>query len=107
KVDRNFGDAHYELSKVYLKQGAMMQGYTELLRTVDLQPNNLQARIDLGNLLLAGHQADKAADQANAVLALQNKNADAYALLSAIAATKGDRAEALKQINQALAIDPN
>jgi len=107
KVDRNFGDAHYELSKVYLKQGAMMQGYTELLRTVDLQPNNLQARIDLGNLLLAGHQADKAADQANAVLALQNKNADAYALLSAVAATKGDRAEALKQINQALAIDPN
>lgn len=107
KVDHNFGDAHYELSKVYLKQGAMMQGYAELMRTVDLQPNNLKARIDLGNLLLAGHQPDKAADQANAVLALDSKNADAYALLSSIAATKGDRAEALKQINQALALDPN
>ena len=41
KVDRNFGDAHYELSKIYLKQGAMMQGYAELMRTVDLQPNFL------------------------------------------------------------------
>lgn len=70
KVDHNFADAHYQLSKVYLKQGAIMQGYAELMRTVDLQPTNLQARIDLGNLLLAGHQTDKAEEQANAVLAL-------------------------------------
>lgn len=107
KVDHNFADAHYELSKVYLKQGAMMQGYAELMRTVDLQPTNVQARIDLGNLLLAGRQTDRAAEQAKAVLAQQSNNADAFALLSSIAAMKGDRAEALTQIQHALAIDPN
>jgi tetratricopeptide (TPR) repeat protein len=107
KVDHNFADAHYQLSKVYLKQGAMMQGYTELMRTVDLQPGNLQARIDLGNLLLAGHQPDKAEEQAKAVLSIQDNNADAYALLSSIAAVKGDRTEALAQIQHALTLDPN
>src|ERR1700720_21305 len=68
KVDRNFAEAHYQLSKVFLKQGSLMPAYAELMRTVDLQPKNIQARIDLGNLLIAGKQAARAADQANAVL---------------------------------------
>src|SRR5215469_3004855 len=62
KVDHNFAEAHYELGKVLLKQGTVMAGYGELRRAVDLQPNNLKARIDLGNLLVAGRQADRAAD---------------------------------------------
>src|ERR1700754_2481013 len=107
KVDRNFSDAHYELAKVYLKQGSMLPGYAELLRTVDLAPNNIQARIDLGNLQVAGNAPDKATEQARAVLAIDSNNADAYALLSSIAARKGDRAEATTQIQKALSIDPN
>ncbi|MEO6981596.1 MAG: tetratricopeptide repeat protein [Edaphobacter sp.] len=107
KIDHNFADAHYQLSKIYIKEGNFMPAYAELMRTVDLQPGNIQARIDLGNLLLAGKQPDKAADQAQAILSLQNNNADGYALLSSIAASKGDRTEALAQIQHALSIDPN
>ena len=92
KVDHNFADAHYELSKVYLKQGSMLPAYAELLRTVDLQPSNIPARIDLGNMLVAGNEPDRAKEQANAVLAIQANNADAFALLANIAARKGDRA---------------
>src|SRR5271170_101863 len=107
KVDHNFADARYQLAKVFMKQGSIMAAYGELMRTVDLQPSNVQARIDLGNILLAGKQTDKAAAQANAVLAIDSNNADAYALLSSIAMSKGDRADALTQIQHALAIDPN
>src|SRR5260370_5520147 len=107
KVDRNFAEAHYQLSKVRIKQGSMLPAYGELMRTVDLQPANLPARIDLGNLLVAGRQPAKAAEQANAVLAIDSNNADAYALLSSVAIANGDRAEALPQIQKALAIDPN
>jgi Tfp pilus assembly protein PilF len=106
KVDRNFADAHYELAKVYIKQGSMLPGYAELLRTVDLAPNNVKARIDLGNLQLAGNAPDKATEQARAILALDSNNADAYALLSNIAARKGDVAESTRQIEKALSIDP-
>ena len=35
KVDHNFGDAHYELAKIYLKSGSIKEGYGELMRTVD------------------------------------------------------------------------
>src|SRR5882757_3679686 len=107
KVDRNFADAHYELGKVYLKQGSAMPGYAELMRTVDLAPNNIKARLDLRNLLLAGNALDRATAQANAILAIDSNNADAYALLSGVATRKGDRAEALTQIQKALSIDPD
>ncbi len=107
KVDHNFADAHYQLSKVYLKEGSVAPGYQELRRTVDLQPGNIPARIDLGNLLLAGRLPDRAAEQANAILAIQNNNPDAYAILAGVAAAKQDRAEALTQIQHALAIAPD
>lgn len=107
KVDKNFGDAHYELAKTYIKSNAMLQGYTELMRTVDLQPGNIQARLDLGNMLAAGKQPKRATDQATAVLTIDGNNADAHALLSSIAATENDRATALAEIQKALAIDPN
>lgn len=107
KVDHNFGDAHYELSKVYLKQGSMLPAYAELMRTVDLQPTNLQARIDLGSMLVAANEPDRAAEQAKAILVAEPNNADAYALLANIAARKGDRAGALTQIQHAISLDPH
>ncbi len=107
KVDHNFATAHYELAKVYIKQGSMLPAYAELMRSVDLQPSNVAARIDLGSMLLAANEPGRATDQANAILAIQSNNADAFALLSSIALRKGDRTEALAQIQHALAIDPN
>lgn len=107
KVDHNFAEAHYQLGTVYLKMGSLMPAYAELNRAVALQPGNLKARIDLGNLLLAGKAPDRAVEQANAVLAAKPDDGDAFALLASIAAVKGDRATALTQIQHALAIDPN
>ena len=86
KVDHNFAEAHYQLSKVYLKQGSVLAAFQELRRTVDLRPNNLQARADLGNMYLAGRLPDKAAEQAEAILAIDSNNADAIALLAGVAA---------------------
>ena len=106
KVDRNFAEAHYQLGDTYLKMGSVMPGYSELTRAVALQPGNQKARLDLGNLLLAGRQYDRAAEQANDVLSLNSQSADAHALLSSIAAGRNDRPEAIAQIQQALALDP-
>src|SRR5580692_11549283 len=69
KVDKDFAPAHYELAKAYIQLGNPMPAYGELLRAVDLDPSNKQARIDLGNMFLAGHAGDRAAVQAKAVLA--------------------------------------
>ena len=55
KVDQNFADAHFELAKTYLKMRSVTPAYFELMKTVDLDPNNIKAHITFGNLLLAGH----------------------------------------------------
>jgi tetratricopeptide (TPR) repeat protein len=109
RIDKNYGDAHFELAKLYLKMGSGMPAYHELLRTVDLLPQNLEARVDLGNILMLGRPPalDRATDQANAVLAINPNYADAYALLSGIARQKGDTAEAMKDIERAIALDPS
>jgi tetratricopeptide (TPR) repeat protein len=107
KVDKTYGDAHYELAKTYMKMGNAMPAYAELVRTVDANPSNLQARVDLGNLLLAGRSPDRAEAQAKAVLAIDPNFAGAYELLAGVAQKRGDNAEAIKNIQRALQLDPS
>lgn len=107
KVDKNYADAHYELAKTYLKMGNAMPAYQQLAQTVDLAPGNLPARIDLGNIFLAGNAPDKAEAQAKAVLAANPKDADAYALLAGVANARGNHQESMDNLNRALQLDPN
>jgi Tfp pilus assembly protein PilF len=81
KIDKNFADAHYELAQAYVHLSQFSQAYGELMRTVELQPTNYKARIDLGNLLLAAGKTSIAQAQANVVLAAQPNNPDVHAML--------------------------
>ena len=107
KIDKNFADAHYALSQTYLHLGAMSAAFGELQRTVALQPANVKARIDLGNMYLAGNKIDDAQAQATAVLGAQPNYADGYALQARIAARRGQKDLALDQIHHALELAPN
>src|SRR5574340_887887 len=55
KVDPRFASAHYQLAESYAKLGIWQSAYNELQRTVDLQPSNLNAQLQLGALLLGSH----------------------------------------------------
>ena len=107
KIDKGFGDAHYELAQAYVHLGQYNAAYAELAHTVELEPTNYKARIDLGGLLLASGNVDRALQQANAVLAAQPDNADAHAMLSAVDFRKGNKDQALVEIHRALELDPN
>ena len=107
KIDKNFAEAHYALARTYLHMGALNAAYSELQRTVSLQPANYKAKIDLGNMLLAGGRIDDAQAQADAVIAAQPDNADAHALLSRVAARRGQKELALTEIRRALELAPN
>lgn len=107
KIDKNFPDAHYGLAQSYLHMGALTPAFGELRRTVDLQPTNYKARIDLGNMLLAGGKIDEAQAQADATLAAEPNNADGHALLARIAARRGQKDAALTEIQRAMELAPN
>ena len=107
KIDKFFAPAYYELAKTDLQMGSAQPAYQNLMATVDLDPKNIDARITLGNMLLAGRATDRAEDQAKAVLAINPNNPDAYALLAGVAQKKGNNAEARTDMQRAIAIDPN
>lgn len=107
KIDRNFAEAHYALAQTYLHMGAFSSAYGELQRTVGLQPANVKARIDLGNMLLAGGKIDDAQAQASAALTAEPSNADVHALLSRIAARQSQKDLAMTEIHRALDLAPN
>jgi cellulose synthase operon protein C len=105
QIDPRFADAHFQLSQAYLKQGYWSGAYQELLRTVDLAPQNVKALTDLSKLLLAGHKFEDAHDRAKAALALDARNADAEMALAdadiGMEDTQTGLAEAQKAIQMA------
>src|SRR5260370_7441324 len=56
EVDITFAAAHYQLAQSYVKLQDWQHAYTELNRTIELQPNNYKAHVDMANLLIAGGQ---------------------------------------------------
>ena len=107
KVDEDFADAHFDLAQTYEQMGDFSAAIRELARTVDLQPANYPARIDLGNLLFANGKTDQAQAQADVVVKAQPNNPGVHALLSAIAVRRGQNDQALIEIRRALQIDPS
>jgi Tfp pilus assembly protein PilF len=107
KIDKNFADAYYARSQAYTHLGAFSSAFNDLRRTVILQPANYKARVDLGNILLAGNQPDQAKVQADAAVAAQPNNPDVHELLSHIAEKRGDKDLAMTEIQRALQLAPN
>jgi len=70
ELDPNRADAHYGLAKALLREKKIRQAYWELQETVRLDPGNLDARFEYGQLLLFGKESDieNALSQAEAVL---------------------------------------
>jgi len=67
-------EAHYELAHAYEHLGRSAEATSELTRTVELQPSNYKAQVELGNLLFANGKTGQAQVMANAVMAKQPNN---------------------------------
>jgi tetratricopeptide (TPR) repeat protein len=106
QVDPRFADAHYQLAQAYFKLGAFQSAYAELMRTVELQPNNMAAQVDLGNLLLGARQLDEADKRARLVLDKDWNNAEAHALAANIKAAKGNNDDAIQEMRKAIQLKP-
>lgn len=107
KIDPRYADAHYELAKCDVRLGYAGAAYKELIDTVELAPRNWKAQIDLGDMLLAAHQFDKARTKADLVLAQEPNNADAQALKANIDSAQGNAKQALDEMQASVKLDPS
>ena len=107
QIDPQFAEAHYELAQTYVKLGVWKGAYAELMRCTELQPDNVAAHIELGNLLLAARNLDQAGQQAEIALGKDSTNTEALALKANVLAANNRFGDAVEQINKAIAIAPS
>ena len=106
QIDRHFAEAHYKLAQCYLKQGSFAAAFQELARTVDLQPDNMPAQLNLGQLLLRGGKGKEAKERALLILRSDPKNIDARILLAGADVELGDK-EALQEAQETARMAPD
>ncbi len=88
------GLAHYAL-------GEAAQAFSFLLRTKELAPDNLDARVKLGTIYLLGGKPEEARQEASAVLSKEPKNFDAHLLVAGAARTPSEVQSAIQRLEQA------
>jgi tetratricopeptide (TPR) repeat protein len=94
---RQLGLAHYQL-------GEMGHAGRYLLRTQELEPENLEARLKLGSLYLLGGRPEEAAREAEFVLERDQKSLDALALLAGGAKTPEQVEAAVRRLESTRAV---
>jgi cellulose synthase operon protein C len=81
--------------------------FTDLRRVVELDPNDLDARLQLVRIMIVGGAADAALRMLDLANEGATPNADLHALRSLALARTKDSAGALKEAERAVEIDPN
>ncbi len=94
---RQLGLAHYQL-------GEMGQAGRYLLRTQELEPENLEARLKLGTLYLLGGRAEEAVREAEFVLERDQTSLEGLALLAGGAKTPQQVEAAVRRLEGARAV---
>src|SRR5438132_1236011 len=106
KIDPNYGEAHYQLAETSLKLQQAQRAYQELTRTIELQPENYQARIELANLLLvtfyqSQRRFNEAEQQFHRAMGMDPKSPEPRAALARLYVTQGKKADAEEILKQA------
>src|SRR5438105_4640343 len=110
QVDPRFVDAHYQLARTYLKLQDWIRAYQELARTLEMQPENYPARLDMANLLIAFGKAgslSEAKEHVDFLLAKRPNDPEAHIALANWNAAQGDLEPALQEMRKAVELGPD
>ena len=111
QIDDQLAAGHWGLARAYEALQYAPEMIEELRKTVQLDPNNLEARIKLGNYYLAASKGrpdlvSEAEHLAKEVLQQDPKNIEGHILWSSVLFAQRHNEEALAELNRAIEIDP-
>jgi tetratricopeptide (TPR) repeat protein len=107
QIDKNFAPAHYQLAQCFLRQGLLPSVFRELSYTVNLDPKNWQAQLDLANLLFEARHFQEAKDHALFILKEQSNELGAQILLASSDAELGNLEAGLQEAQKAVQLAPD
>ncbi|HKY29518.1 MAG TPA: tetratricopeptide repeat protein [Pyrinomonadaceae bacterium] len=112
QIDDRFAAAHWGLARAYEGLQRAQEMINELARTVELDPNNLDARLKLGTMYLAASRIRsdyiaQAERMAKEILQRDPKHIEGHILMAGVFFAQHDRDKAFAELNQAIEIDPN
>jgi tetratricopeptide (TPR) repeat protein len=111
QIDEKLASAHWGLARSYEGLQRFQEAFEELRKTTDLDANNLDARVKLGNYYIAaakGHpeliaEAKRLADQ---ILAKDANHVEGHILMGSIFYAQNEREKAFAEINHAIDLEP-
>ncbi len=113
QIDDRLAAAHWGLAQAYEKQDNFISAVNELRRTVELDPNNLDAAVRLGNYYIAAYQGNhdkqllsetqKLVEQ---VLQRDPKHIEGHILKATVFYAGGERDKALAELKTAVDLNP-
>src|SRR5215472_19010318 len=107
QIDPKSADVHYKIAKCHLKLANWSLAYRELQRTVDLDPQNWSAQLDLGALYLVGGKPADAKNEALTILKSSPDDLGAQLLLANADAQLNNMQDALREAANAVRMAPN
>lgn len=107
KIDANYAEAHQQLAETYLKLNKPQIALQEIGRTIQLQPDNYSARLELANLLILGHNLREAQTEVDALLKEHSGDAAAHSAKSSLMAAQGDLMGAIAEMQTTIGLNPD
>lgn len=112
QLDDKLAVAHWGLARAYESLQRFPEMFDELKKTVELDQNNLDAKIKLGNYYLAASKGNaglvaEAERLVKDVLQRDPKNVEGHILLSSVLFAQDRKDQALAELNQAIELDPS
>jgi tetratricopeptide (TPR) repeat protein len=105
KVDPNYPEAHHQLAETYLRLQKPEGALRELGRTIQLQPDDYEARVELANLLILGHNFAEAREQVDFLLKQRPNDPSIHSVDSSLLAAQGEVGAAIEEMRKSIALD--
>jgi len=111
QIDDKLADAHWGLANAYEGLQRYQEAFDEMRQTVELDPNNLDVRVRLGNYYLVGSKQSPAAIAeaerlAKQVLEKDPNHIEGHILMGSVLFAQDKKTEAFAELNRAVDLNP-
>lgn len=111
QIDDRLAAAHWGLAQAYEGLSRYQESFEALRKTIELDPNNLEARLKLGNYYIAGSKnrpelIAEAERLAKEILQKDSNHIEGHILMGSVLFAQGQKEKAFAELNLAVSLDP-